>query len=90
MVVLTWFEKNERYKILCPPQSPDVNLIKLWSWIKKDTWEVKPTTCEEIKAAVFRSSDIIIIRPRQIRTVFSSLLSRAAAIIRSRGYPTKY
>ena len=56
--------------------------------MKKDTGEVIPTTCEEFKAAVFRSSHII--RPAMIRTVFSSLLSKAAAIIRSRGYPTKY
>ena len=56
--------------------------------MKKDTGEIKPSTCEEIKAAVFRSSHII--RPAKIKTVFSSLLSKAAAIIRSRGYPTKY
>ena len=75
--------------MLCPPQSPDANPIEnIWSWMKKDTEEFKPATCEKTKAALFRSSDIN--RPAKIRTVFSSLLRRAAAIIRSRGYPTKY
>ena len=56
-VVLTWFENNDRRKMLCPPQSPDVNPIKnIRSWTKEDTGEVKPTTCEDIKAALFKSS----------------------------------
>ena len=80
---------QKRRKMLCPPQSPDVNPNGItWGWMKKDTWEVKPTTCKEIKAAIFRISDII--RPAKIRTVFSSLLRRAAAMIGSRSYPTKY
>ena len=56
--------------------------------MKNDAREVKPITCEETKAEIFGSSDII--RPAKIRTVFLSLLRRATAIMRSRGYPTKY
>ena len=89
MAVLTCFENNDRRNMICPPESPDGNPIKkIWSWMKKDTEEVKPTTCEDIKAALFRSYDII--PPAKIRTLFLYLLGRAAAIIRSHGYPTKY
>ena len=80
VLVCMVFKNIDRRKMLCPPQSPDR--------MKKDTWEVKPTTCKEIKAAIFRISDII--RPAKIRTVFSSLLRRAAAMIGSRSYSTKY
>ena len=84
MVVLTWFKNNAKRKMLFSPQSPDRNPIKnICSCMKKNAWEVKPTTCKEIKAALSRSSDRI--RPAKIRTVFSSSLRRAAAIIRSRG-----
>ena len=58
------------------------------SLMKKDTGEVKLTTCEEIKGALYRRSNVI--RTAKIRTAFSSLLGRAAPIIRSRGHPTKY
>ena len=82
MAMLAWLENNDNRKILFPPQSQDVNLIKnIWSCMKKDAWEVKPTTRKEIKTALFRCSDRI--RPAKIRAVFSSLLRRAAAIIRS-------
>ena len=88
MAVLAWFENNDRRKMLCPPQSADGNPIENnSSWMKKDAWEVKLTPCEEIKGALFRSSHKI--RPAKIRTVVSSLLRRADAIIRSRAYPTK-
>ena len=73
MAVLTWFESNDRRKMLFPSQSPDVNPIgNIWSWLKKDACEVKPTTREKIKAAKFKSLGII--HPAKIRTVFSSLL----------------
>ena len=55
--------------------------------MKKDAWEVKPASCKEIKASLFRNSDKI--RSAKIRAVFSSLLRRTAAIIRSLGYLTK-
>ena len=88
MAMLAWFKNNDRHNVLCPPQFPDVNHIEnIWSWMKKDAWEVKPTTCEDIKAALFRSFDIT--RSAKIITVFLSFLRRAAAITRSCGYPTK-
>ena len=31
----------------------------IWSWMKKDAGGVEPITCEEIKAALFKSSDRI-------------------------------
>ena len=37
MSVFEWFENNDRRKILCHPQSPDVNPMEdIWSWMKKD------------------------------------------------------
>ena len=69
MAVLAWFENDNKQKMICPPRSPDVNCIEnIWSRIKKDAREVKPTTCDEIKAALFRSFDIV--RPAKIITVF--------------------
>ena len=52
MAVLACFENNARRKMLFLPQSPDLNHIKnIWSSMKTDAHEVKPTTCEGIKAA---------------------------------------
>ena len=80
MAVLTCFENNDRRNMIYPSESPDVNLIKkIRSWMKKDTEEVKPTTCDDFKAALFRSYDII--PPAKIGTVFLYLLGRAAAIM---------
>ena len=56
--------------------------------MKKDVGEVEPTTREEIKAALFKTSDRIC--PEKTRTLYSSLLRRTAVITRSPGYPTKY
>ena len=57
MAVLAWFENNARRKMLFPPQY--VNYIKnIWSCMRKDVWEVKPTGCKKIKAALFNSEAV--------------------------------
>ena len=72
---------------ICSALSRCKSCQNIWSFMK-DAWEIKPTTCKELKAELFMSSDRM--RRAKIRTVFSSLLRKAASIVRSRGYPTNY
>ena len=38
MAVLAWFENNDKRKMLCPPQSPDVNHIEnIWTQTQSQT-----------------------------------------------------
>ena len=72
-----------------PPQSPDANPIEnLWDDIGKQVLKDRPFTRAALIQSVFRAWGNIT--AQRVQHLYETLPRRMPAIIRSRGYPTKY
>ncbi len=84
-----WLERQEIQTIQWPAQSPDMNLIKyLWDDIKKTVMNDRPQNRAKLIRSIFRSWGAIT--PATVRALYESMPRRMGAVIRARGYPTKY
>ena len=84
-----WLDQQEIQTIQWPAQSPDLNLIdNLWDHVKKQVQNDRPQNRDELITSIFRSWGDIT--PNTIRTLYQSMPRRVGAVIRARGYPTKY
>ncbi len=87
--VEVWLEQQGIQTIQWPAQSPDLNLIEnLWDSVKKSVDKANPQNRNQLIQAIFRAWGDIT--PGVLRTLYGSMPRRVRAVIRSRGYPTKY
>jgi len=84
-----WFKRNEVNLLKWPAQSPDLNPIEnLWRDLEKEVRKLKPINLRELEQAVMQGwHNIPVERCRQL---VDSMPRRCAAVIRNKGYPTKY
>ena len=72
-----------------PSQSPDLNIIEnMWSVLKRNLWRCHPKNIDELWIACQKEWSLI---PNSyVKTLFSSIPSRLAAVIKSKGSNCKY
>lgn len=88
-LVKRWLEENKVSVLKWPAQSPDLNPIEnLWNDVEAHISKVKPKNLtvlwEEIQKSWYAISK------ERCRTLVDSLPRRCAAVIKNKGYPTKY
>ena len=84
-----WLDQQEIQTIQWSAQSPDLNLIEnLWDHVKKQVQNDRPQNRDELITSIFCSWGDIT--PNTIRTLYQSMPRRVGAVIRARGYPSKY
>ena len=84
-----WLNEQDIRRMMWPAQSPDANIIEnVWNDMSKLVANDRPTSRQTLFDSVFRAWASI--RPERIRQLYESLPRRMAAMIRSRGYATKY
>ena len=84
-----WLNEQDIRRMMWPAQSPDANIIEnVWNDMSKLVANDRPTSRQTLIDSVFRAWASI--RPERIRQLYESLPRRMAAMIRSRGYATKY
>lgn len=84
-----WFSDNEIQVMEWPAQSPDLNPIEnLWTDIKKAVHEAKPTKTGELWNVVKTAWHAI--PPKRCAGLVDSMQRRCKAVIKNKGYSTKY
>ncbi len=84
-----WLEANNIQTIQWPAQSPDLNVIEnLWDNVGRVVTRERPATRVELINVLHRAWNSI--RPDTVARLFDSLPRRVRAVVRSRGYPTRY
>lgn len=84
-----WFRVNEVEVMSWPAQSPDLNPIEhLWGDVKKCVAEKKPSNAEELWNTVRDSWQQIPLK--RCRDLIDSMPRRCNAVIKNKGYSTKY
>ena len=82
-------EANNIQTIQWPAQSPDLNVIEnLWDNVGRVVTRERPATRVELINVLHRAWNSI--RPDTVARLFDSLPRRVRAVVRSRGYPTRY
>lgn len=85
-----WFMKSKVQLLTWPGNSPDLNPIEnLWSRLKKLVAAKRPSNRQTLIEAVI-ASWYHIITPEDIEKLVNSMPRRCKAVVKSRGYPTKY
>uniref|UniRef100_A0A3B4V9Q6 Tc1-like transposase DDE domain-containing protein n=1 Tax=Seriola dumerili TaxID=41447 RepID=A0A3B4V9Q6_SERDU len=85
----SWFQTNRIQVMEWPIQSPDLNPIEnLWADIKNAVHEAKPRNAEELWNIVQLSWAAIPVD--RCQKLVDSIYHRCEAVIRNRGYATKY
>lgn len=88
-VVKEWLLYNCRNQLKTPPQSPDLNAIEnLWAPLEKCVQKHQITSKEQLKLVLKQKWEKI--SPECTRTLVNSMPSRLEAIIKAKGYATKY
>ena len=88
-VVQDWMFEHGINRMDWPAQSPDANPIEnLWDDIERAIVRDHPATREDLIRCVYRAWGEIA--PERLHGLYETLPRRAAAIIRSHGYATKY
>lgn len=86
---MSWFEKNGIELLSWPPQSPDLNPIEhLWSILKRKIREHSITSKETLKNCLIQEWNAIT--PEECKMLVSSLPKRIRAVIKAKGFTTKY
>lgn len=84
-----WFRLNKVNVMSWPAQSPDINPIEnLWTDVKKVVFEKKPTSTQKLWEVV-QAAWYAIPAERCARLV-DSMQRRCVAVIKNKGYSTKY
>lgn len=84
-----WFRVSMVDVMPWPAQSPDLNPIEhLWGDIKKSVAEVKPSNTAQLWNAVREAWERIPLK--RCRDLIDSMPRRCAAVIKNKGYSTKY
>ena len=84
-----WYDDNGVNRVQWPAQSPDANPIEnLWDDIKRALTKDRPTTRDGLIRSIFRVWGSIT--QERLHGLYATLPRRMRAIIRRRGYPTKY
>lgn len=87
---MKWFRDNGVQVIAWPGNSPDLNPIEnLWSRLKKLVSSKNPSNRQQLIEAVINSW-FHVITPVELEKLVDSMPRRCAAVIKSRGYPTRY
>lgn len=83
--------KNEGVEVLdWPGNSPDLNPIEnLWSRLKRIVGAKKPSNRTELIEAILNAW-FRVITPEQLEQLVDSMPRRCEAVIKAKGYPTKY
>lgn len=72
-----------------PANSPDLNPIEnLWGIVKRKLKHTRPNNAVELKAAI--EASWASITPQQCHRLIASMPRRIDAVIRAKGFPTKY
>lgn len=88
--VKTWFQQKSIDVMDWPAQSPDLNPIEnLWQQIKVIISKHRPTTERMLKERIIQAWHHVI-QLSGLQRLVSSMRRRCQAVIKSRGYPTKY
>jgi len=86
-----WKEKQGlKFLTNWPPNSPDLNPIEnLWSILKRRVGAREPSTVEEAKAYLLEEWRRLE-ADSELERLIHSMVDRCAAVIKSKGNPTKY
>ena len=87
--VRNWFFQHGVNNMHWPAQSPDANPIEnIWDDIGRRVLKDRPLNRQGLIECIYRAwADV---SAQRLLTLYDTLPRRMAAIIRSRGYPTKY
>lgn len=84
-----WFASHQVDVMEWPPQSPDLNPIEnLWSDVKKEVGKHQPTNNNDLWEVV--KSAWSSIPPERCQKLVDSMIRRCKAVIKNKGFTTKY
>lgn len=89
-ICTAWFRRNGVKVLDWPGNSPDLNPIEnLWSRLKTLVAMRRPSNKQQLIESILASWNHVITADN-LRTLVESMPRRCDAVIRSRGYPTRY
>jgi transposase InsO family protein len=84
-----WLEENDIRVIQWPAQSPDLNIIEnVWDMLAREVTNQRPATRADLIQVLFTAWNNLTLE--YIQQLYHSLPRRLRAVIRSRGYATRY
>jgi hypothetical protein len=87
---MAWFQDHKVDVLEWPGNSPDLNPIEnLWSRLKKLVARKKPSNRQELIQAII-AAWFHVITPEHLQQLVDSMPKRCEAVIKAKGYPTKY
>lgn len=87
---MQWFRDNGVEVLSWPGNSPDLNPIEnLWARLKKLVSAIRPSNRQQLIEATINCW-YRVISPAELEKLVDSMPRRCAAVVNSRGYPTKY
>lgn len=87
---IAWCKKNKVELLDWPGNSPDLNPIEnLWARLKRAVAAKRPSNKRQLTEAVIHAWHHII-APTDLEKLVDSMPSRCDAVIKAKGYPTRY
>lgn len=88
-VVRLWLLYNTPKQLKTPPQSPDLNPIEhLWDLLEKKIRQHVITSKEMLRSVM--QAEWAKITSEETEKLVNSMPNRLSAVLKQRGYPTKY